>query len=82
MRFPVVLSVIALKIPKLPDSGKATGHPQAATNFPADKGGKRRRKWADVSFVSPPSAPGEFLLLTSHRYKLLKLMDFCLEMSK
>lgn len=42
MQLPVVLSIIGLKAPELADSDKATGHPKAAANFPADTGDKRR----------------------------------------
>lgn len=41
MSLPVVLRIIALKAVELADSDKATGHPRAAANFPANEGGKK-----------------------------------------
>lgn len=82
MQLPVVLSVIGLKAPEVTDSDKTAGHLNVAANFPADKGGKSRER-ADVSLMSPSvCAPGEHILLRSHRYRLIKTnTDFYLEMT-
>lgn len=53
MRLPVVLSVIGLKVTKVADSDKATGHPKAAANLPLRRRRSPRRYYGFLATINP-----------------------------